>query len=589
MSSIYRLSDLLINQIAAGEVVERPAAVLKELLENSVDAGASEIDIRLHHGGSRLLRVTDDGEGISQEQLPLAVARHATSKIATLDDLEQVASLGFRGEALASIAAVSYFSLTSRQIGGTHGWKITGAVDRPVVEPAAHPPGTTVEVRDLYYNTPARRKFLKSDATEYGHCEEVFKRIVLSRPDIAFVLQRDHRVLWRLARRQDRHEQRFADLLGDAFMAAARRLDERSSGLRLWGLVAQPTYSRGSRDTQYFFVNGRFVRDKLVQHAVRQAYHDIIHPQRHPAFVLFLEIDAAAVDVNVHPTKIEVRFREANGIHHFLFSALSKVLAARIYLPPTAPLASERKPTTSYQETLSLASRRPPLGTAERINLYQALFGQVARPTTMTESATPAQESLETHPLGFAIGQLREIYLLAQNEKGLVVVDMHAAHERIVYEKLKQALDHQSLSTQSLLIPVSFPASAVEITTAMENDTILEKLGLLVAMLSPTHLVVRAIPTILPDADVVSLTREVLREIQAYGSSRVLTERRNALLASMACHGSVRAGRRLSLTESNALLRQMEIIEHADHCNHGRPTWFQITLAELDRMFLRGQ
>jgi len=588
MSTIHRLSDLLINQIAAGEVIERPAAALKELLENSVDAGASEINVSVRQGGSRLLRVTDDGAGISREQLPLAVARHATSKIATLDDLEQVASLGFRGEALASIAAVSCFSLTSRQAADSHGWKITGEAGRPAAEPAAHPIGTTVEVRDLYYNTPARRKFLKSDATEYGHCEEAFKRIALSRPDIAFVLQRDNRVPWRLARCQDHPERRIADLLGEEFIAAARQLDERSGSLRLWGLAAQPAYSRGSRDTQYFFVNGRFVRDKLIQHAVRQAYHDILHPQRHPAFVLFLELDPAVVDINVHPTKIEVRFREANGIHRFLFNALNKALAAALSSPPSAPLAAQ-KPAAAYQETLPLAQRRPPLGTAERVNLYQALFGQVARPPAMAEPAAPAPEIPEIPLLGFAIGQLREIYLLAQNEKGLVVVDMHAAHERIVYEKLKQALDSQPLSAQPLLIPVSFPATAVEVATAVENGAILEKLGFAVAMLSPTHLVVRAIPAILPDADVVTLTREVLREIQAYGASRVLTERRNALLASMACHGSVRAGRRLSLAEANALLREMETVEHAGHCNHGRPTWFQITLAELDRLFLRGQ
>ncbi|HCA26803.1 MAG TPA: DNA mismatch repair protein MutL, partial [Betaproteobacteria bacterium] len=515
-----------------------------------------------------------------------AVARHATSKIATLDDLERVASLGFRGEALASIAAVSRFSLTSRQADDSHGWVITGEAGREAVEPAAHPPGATVEVRDLYYNTPARRKFLKSDAAEYGHCEEAFKRIALSRPDIAFVLQRDNRVPWRLARCQDHPERRAASLLGEEFMEAARRLDERSGSLRLWGFAAPPAYSRGSRDSQYFFVNGRFVRDKLIQHAVRQAYHDILHPQRHPAFVLFLELDPATVDINVHPTKIEVRFREANGIHHFLFNALNKALAASLSSSPAAPSAAQ-KPAAAYQETLPLARRRPPLEAAERVNLYQALFGQVARPPATAEPETP--ETPEIPLLGFAIGQLREIYLLAQNEKGLVVVDMHAAHERIVYEKLKQALDSQPLSAQPLLIPVSFPANAVEIATATENGAILEKLGFTVAMLSPTHLAVRAIPAILPDADVVTLTREVLREIQAYGASRALTERRNALLASMACHGSVRAGRRLSLAEANALLREMETVEHAGHCNHGRPTWFQITLAELDRLFLRGQ
>ncbi len=584
MSVIRVLPDLLINQIAAGEVVERPASALKELLENSVDAAANEIAVTLAQGGIKQLRVADDGIGIVAEELALALARHATSKIATLDDLEAVNSLGFRGEALASIAAVSRLSLTSRRRGERHAWKVEAAGgDTTGLQPAALESGTAVEVQDLYFNTPARRKFLKSEATEYGHCEEMFRRIALSRTDIGFALQHNGRKIWQLS--AGTLERRAATLLGDEFATASVVLDERAGSLRLWGMASLPGFSRGGRDAQYFYVNGRFVRDKLIAHAIREAYKDILHNDRHPAFALFLEIDPEGVDVNVHPTKIEVRFREARAIHQFIFHALNKALSAPIRArreSAAVPVAEQVRqvPFASYPQQQAM-----PLGVAQRTDLYATLFGGIGRP----EAALPTEAVTEIPPLGFALGQLHGVYILAQNVKGLVIVDMHAAHERVTYEKLKAALDNRAVAMQPLLIPVSFHAGALDVAAAEEHAAAFGALGFDIAMLSPTTLAVRALPALLQDADPVLLARDLLKELREFGADRVLAERRNELLATLACHASVRANRKLAVPEMNALLREMEATERADQCNHGRPTWREISMEELDRLFMRGK
>ncbi|GAO36762.1 DNA mismatch repair protein MutL [Sulfuricella sp. T08] len=584
MSVIRVLPDLLINQIAAGEVVERPASALKELLENSVDAAANEIAVTLMQGGIKQLRVADDGIGIVAEELALALARHATSKIATLDDLESVNSLGFRGEALASIAAVSRLSLTSRRRGERHAWKVEAAGgDVTGIQPAALESGTAVEVQDLYFNTPARRKFLKSEATEYGHCEEMFRRLALSRTDIGFALQHNGRKIWQLP--AGTMERRAATLLGDEFAAASVILDERAGSLRLWGMASLPGFSRGGRDAQYFYVNGRFVRDKLIAHAIREAYKDILHNDRHPAFALFLEIDPEGVDVNVHPTKIEVRFRDARAIHQFIFHALNKALSAPIRARQESTVAPMVEPAHPASFASYPRQQAMPLGVAERTDLYATMFGRIGRP----EAALPTEAAPEIPPLGFALGQLHGVYILAQNAKGLVIVDMHAAHERVTYEKLKAALDNRAVAMQPLLIPVSFHAGALDVAVAEEHAAAFSALGFDIAMLSPTTLAVRALPALLQDADPVLLARDLLKELREFGADRVLAERRNELLATLACHASVRANRKLAVPEMNALLREMEATERADQCNHGRPTWREISMEELDKLFMRGK
>jgi DNA mismatch repair protein MutL len=586
MPSIRRLPDLLISQIAAGEVVERPASALKELLENSLDAGATEIAVQLADGGARQLRVVDDGAGISPEDLPLAVARHATSKIATLQDLEAVASLGFRGEALASIAAVSHLRLISRTAHSPHGWKMEvsgGNASEP--EPAALAGGTAIEVTDLYYNTPARRKFLKSAATEFAHAEEAFKRAALSRPDVGFTLTHNGRVHWRLE--AGSVVARIHALLGDGFRDAAIAVNAPSGSFRLAGLIAQPAYSRAARDAQYFFVNGRYVRDKVLAHAVREAYHDVLHHDRHSAYVLFLELEPRLVDANVHPTKIEVRFRESQAVHQFVFHALHKALAttsagvgidrARATGVSPATLASPR-----VQAAIGFSAREPAA-------FYSALFGERRAPLPDDALPTSLPDSGDEYPLGLALAQLSGIYILARNRAGLVVVDMHAAHERIVYEGLKCALDADRVPTQQLLIAATMTASALEVATVEDNRDTLSQLGFDLAVIAPNAISVRAIPAMLRDADAAQLARDVLSEVAEFGGTRVLTERRNETLATMACHAAVRANRNLAIPEMNALLRQMEATERSGQCNHGRPTWFQITMAELDRMFMRGK
>ncbi|MBM3356843.1 MAG: DNA mismatch repair endonuclease MutL [Betaproteobacteria bacterium] len=582
MPAIRVLPELLVSQIAAGEVVDRPASALKELLENSLDAGARNVAVQLAGGGTRLIKVTDDGAGIAREELALALARHATSKIGSLEDLERVGSLGFRGEALASIAAVSRLTLTSRRAGDKHAWSLgASAAERTRPAPAALAGGTSIEVHELYFNTPARRKFLKSEATEYGHCEEAFRRIALSRPQVALTLQHDGRARWQL--KAQALAERIGALLGGEFRAGALALDESSAGLRLHGAVGSPAHARATREAQYFFVNGRFVRDRLALHAVRQAYQDVLHHERHPAFVLFLELDPALVDVNVHPTKTEVRFRDARAVHQFIFHALNKALARSV-----AGTAAAEEPGSGAVPARTHAGafgqqRAMALGIAEPPAHYEVLFGRAVAASPETAAGEPE------YPLGYALAQLGGVYVLAQNRHGLVIVDMHAAHERIMYEQLKQALDRREIPMQPLLVPMSFAAEALEVATVEEHGEVLRTIGLDIAAASPTSLTVRAVPALLPDADARALARDVLEEIRDYGASRVLVERRDALLATMACHAAVRAHRKLTIPEMNALLREMEATERSGQCNHGRPTWHQVTLSELDRLFMRGR
>ncbi len=568
MPAIKPLPDLLISQIAAGEVVERPASVVKELLENSIDAGARNISVQLLEGGVRQIRIVDDGGGIPKDELPLALARHATSKIASLEDLESVASLGFRGEALASIAAVARLTLVSRIGEAPHAWRIGPEKD---IAPAALGGGTVIEVDDLYFNTPARRKFLKSEHTEFAHCEEALRRIALAHPDVAFQLQHNGRTALHLAAGDA--ARRVADVLGAEFAAQSRAVDAAAGGLRLAGHAALPAYSRARADAQYFFVNGRFVRDKLLAHAVREAYADILHGQRHAAYALFLEIDPRGVDVNVHPAKTEVRFRDGRAVHQFVFHALQRALAAPLAQVAAVP-AGLTFPTAAAQQQQSLAVAQP-------VAAYYDFVRQApSAPMPEAEAGAPP-------PLGFAVAQLHGVYILAQNATGLVLVDMHAAHERILYEKLKTALDARP-AVQPLLVPVVISASGEE-AAAEEHAEALERLGFEIAAAGPRELVVRAVPALLANGRIPDLVRALLADLEKFGASRVAAEQRNELLATMACHGAVRAHRALTLPEMNALLRQMEETERADQCNHGRPTWTQLTMDELDRLFLRGR
>ena len=588
MPAIHVLPDLLVNQIAAGEVVDRPSSALKELLENSLDAGACEIAVHLGAGGAALLKVVDNGCGIAREELPLALARHATSKIASLGDLERVASLGFRGEALASIASVARVTLTSRRADDAHAWSI--AAEGPQLEdarPASATPGTTVEVRDLYFNTPARRRFLKSEATEYAHCDETFKRAALSRCETSFSLHHNGRARWHL--KPQSLPDRVSAVLGEAFSASALSIDEAAGPVRLFGCVGSPAQAQASREAQYVFVNGRYVRDRLLTHAIRQAYEDVLHHERFPSYVLFLEMDPGGVDVNVHPTKIEVRFRDSRAVHQFVFHAVSKALAQSAGAPAQ---------TTVHQTELAAQQpylRQQPMAlhAAESAGFYETLFGargaaqsasqSLAQSTDLAEAGTAAT------PLGSALAQLAGVYVLAQNEQGLIIVDMHAAHERIMYERLKDALDANEIPMQPLLVPIVFAAEPLAVASAEEHRDTLLQLGFDIALAAPGTLIVRAVPAMLHDADARALAADVLRELSDFGATRVITERRNELLGTMACHAAIRANRRLTLPEMDALLRKMEETERSGLCNHGRPTWRQITMAELDRLFMRGR
>lgn len=593
MRTIKLLSDGLINQIAAGEVVERPASVVKELLENSIDAGATNISVQVSQGGLKLIRVTDNGVGIAANELPLALTRHATSKIASQEDLQKITSLGFRGEGLASIASVSSLLLISRQSGDKHAWRIQAEGARILPpEPASHAIGTTLEVKDLFYNLPARRKFLKTEATEFAHCEEVFRRMALSHSGIAFSLQHNDKLRshWQAVEPASR----VRAVLGEEFSQAANWLSEQSAGIGLEGMVALPAYSRAARDMQYFFVNGRFVRDKLIAHALREAYRDVLHLDRHPAFVLYLGIEPELVDVNVHPTKTEIRFREARSVHQFIYHGVSKALSSpKRGLEAQGPSVAATRPIGNPVPAGSGYSRQSNLAfdsIAQPRNFYQVLFGDGAK-TSPVQDYAKFTENLPatTPPLGFALGQLLGIYILAQNEKGLVIVDMHAAHERIVYEELKSKIDQQALSVQRLLIPVTFSADSLDMATVEENQPLLQKLGLDMTALSANMLAVRAVPAMLMNTDIEKLARDILEEIREGDANQLLTAQRNELLATMACHGAVRANRRLTIAEMNELLRKMEATKRSDQCNHGRPTWFEISLAELDKMFMRGK
>ncbi len=590
MRRIQVLPDILISQIAAGEVVERPASALKELVENSLDAGATRIDIRLEQGGAKLLSVQDDGAGITADELPLALARHATSKIGALEDLERVASLGFRGEALASMASVARVSVASRGRGAAHAHQIEAEGAAPgAVRPAALASGTTVTVADLFFNTPARRKFLKSEATEYAHCAEVVRRMALSRPAVAFTLAHNGRVQLRYP--SQALDERIGAVLGEDFVAAAVAVDEQAGPLHLQGMAALPAYSKSGRDAQYVFVNGRFVRDKVVTHALREAYRDILHHDRHPAYALFLSLPPEGVDVNVHPAKTEVRFRDSRGVHQFLFHAIERALSGSA---AESREAVHHAPVQQNGNVVAMPLAAPPaqawrgsqagmpLGAREALAFYETL-------TREPEAVAAAEVTAHEYPLGFALGQLHGIYVLAQNAKGLVLVDMHAAHERVVYEKLKCAFDDRRVPTQVLLIPVTVTADERDVAAIGDHHEALAGIGFDIHPIAADTVAVRAVPALLKDADPLALTRDLLREIREFGVSRLITERRNELLGTLACHGAVRANRKLSIPEMNALLREMEATERAGQCNHGRPTWFQLSLADLDKWFRRGE
>jgi DNA mismatch repair protein MutL len=590
--TIRQLPDTLINQIAAGEVVERPASVVKELVENALDAGARRIDIDLEEGGVRLIRIRDDGGGIGPEELPLAVSRHATSKIASIDDLEAVATLGFRGEALPSVASVSRFRLASRPRDAAHGaeLRIEGGRLGEVV-PQAHPHGTTVEVRDLFYNVPARRKFLRAERTELSHIEEWLRSLALARPDVELRVTHNGKPSRRWKGEGDLlSEVRLHEALGEEFARNALRVDHAGAGLRLHGWIAQPAYNRASTDQQYLYVNGRSVRDRNVAHAVRQAYSDVLFHGRHPAYVLFLELDPRGVDVNVHPAKHEVRFRESRLVHDFVYRSLHAALAetrAGATAAPMPSLAAANEARWSMpppqQQAIGLRVGDAPAAYAA---LYAPRDGALP-PTAQPEMPQDAPGGMP--PLGYAIAQLHGIYILAENADGLVVVDMHAAHERIGYEKLKAAHDGAGLRTQPLLVPASLAVSEREADVAEREAGTLARLGFEVQRSGPQSLLLRSVPALLAHGDVEALLRDVLADLREHGSTRRVDDTRDALLATMACHGAVRANRRLTLPEMNALLREMEATERSGQCNHGRPTWTRFSLAEMDRWFLRGR
>ncbi|TAL09296.1 MAG: DNA mismatch repair endonuclease MutL [Porticoccaceae bacterium] len=594
------LPPQLANQIAAGEVVERPAAVIKELLENSIDAGADRIEIELEQGGIKLMRIRDNGTGIPRDDLALALSRHATSKITVLDDLDAVATLGFRGEALASIASVSRLALTSNAQAGNAGWVIQSAAEDATIAPAPHPRGTTIEVRDLFFNTPARRRFLRTERTEYGRIEEVIHRLALSRFDVGLRVRHNGRQVQDFARADDlpAQERRIAAVCGLPFLEQARHLEVEHQGLRLHGWIALPTYSRSQADLQYFYVNGRAVRDKVIGHAVRQAYRDVLYQNRYPAFVLFLEIPPRDVDVNVHPTKHEVRFREARQVHDFLFSMLHRALAeitpgdARP-APATVSVPGENTRETTHesihnvtarQHSMSFPSARPAPGVSERMATYADLH----RPVPEQSPAAPVSAG-DTPPLGFALAQLKGAYILAENRDGLVLVDLHAAHERVLYERMKIAWRDGALASQPLLVPMTLTLSEAEADVAEHHAAAFDAIGFSLDRSGPTTLLVRAVPALVRGVEVEALVRDVLADIRTLDSADRLDGRIDEILGNMACRAAVHANRPLAVAEMNALLRAMESTERSGQCNHGRPTWTQVSLEELDRLFLRGR
>ncbi|MCC5856992.1 MAG: DNA mismatch repair endonuclease MutL [Ectothiorhodospiraceae bacterium] len=616
-SRIRKLPEQLINQIAAGEVVERPASVVKELLENSLDAGADRVEVDLELGGKRLIRIRDNGQGMSQDELPLAVSRHATSKIRSLRDLEQVGSLGFRGEALPSIASVSRLTLSSRRQDERLAWALDcDGSDTPVeLRPAAHPQGTTVEVRDLFFNTPGRRKFLRADRTEFSHVQETIKRLALSRFDFTLQLRHNERVITQLPGVTENDpsaaEERVARLLGRAFLEHALRIDVEAAGLRLGGWIALPTFSRVQSDLQYFYVNGRVVRDRMAAHAVRRAYHDVLFKDRYPAYLLYLQVDPGQVDVNVHPAKHEVRFRDGRLIYDFIHRHLHQILeqvrpergtesAARPLSSPAAQADHSHSPPSQSRLAFPVREARALYGESAVASADPApdsgLPGPSAPPRTSPSAAASAHPhpvpdpgSRDAPPLGYALAQIHGIYILAQNAAGIVLVDMHAAHERIVYERLKRSMEGQGIAAQPLLVPLSLAVSPAEAELAEVHAEAFSRLGFEVSRSGPESVLVRQVPVLLQRADVESLVRDVLSDLLVTGDASRLQERYNHVLATMACHGSVRANRQLGMAEMNALLRDMERTPNSGQCNHGRPTWTQLSVEELDRLFLRGQ
>lgn len=630
MPRIHLLTPRLANQIAAGEVVERPSSVVKELLENSLDAGAKRIDIDIEAGGVKLIRIRDDGCGINKEDLALSLSRHATSKIHNLDDLEAVATLGFRGEALASISSVSRLTLSSCVSGSDEAWQVQaeGTQMKTDISPTAHPQGTSVEVRDLFYNTPARRKFLRTEKTEFSHLEETVKKLALSRYDVAFQLRHNNKVIHQLpvCRSEVERKRRIASLCSPAFIDSAVAVDVERNGLRLWGVVALPTFSRSQADLQYFYVNGRSIRDRLVVHAIKQAYRDVLYNGRHPAFVLYLQLDPANVDVNVHPTKHEVRFRDGRNVHDFLFSCLHRALAevkpddqinsqvanlkthsglahsSGLESPSGAESATQQEvlsgvlnqqamPLRSGQAAASWPGSRSYSGAAnvEQMAEQMAVYKSLHTPETASGKDENHVTENSLPPLGYALAQLHGVYILAQNAQGLIVVDMHAAHERITYERMKTAASGEGIKTQPLLVPLAMAVSQKEADYAQEYQSLISELGLQLDRVAEESLLVRQIPVLLHAADVEQLVRDLLADLIQYGSSDRIESFSHELLATMACHGSVRANRRLSLEEMNALLRDMEITERSGQCNHGRPTWVSLSMSEMDKLFLRGR
>ncbi len=618
---IQLLSPRLANQIAAGEVVERPASVIKELLENSLDSGATRIEVDVEQGGVKLLRVRDDGSGIPADDLPLALARHATSKIRDLEDLERVMSLGFRGEALASISSVSRLTLTSRTADAAEAWQVEteGRDMEARVQPAAHPVGTSVEVRDLFFNTPARRKFLRTEKTEFDHLQEVVKRLALAHFDVAFHLRHNGKVVLALHPASDpaSRGRRVASVCGPAFLEQALPVEIERNGLHLWGWVGLPTFSRSQADLQYSYVNGRMVRDKLVAHAVRQAYRDVLFNGRHPTFVLFLDVDPAVVDVNVHPTKHEVRFRDNRMVHDFLYGTLHRALgdvrpedqlAAPASVAQVTQVTGQAAGEFAGQNEMSLAAsvleqtpsqpawrgagagyQAPRSVAAGNVSEVQGAYREFFAPLAETSVAALPESQDDVPPLGYALAQLKGVYVLAENALGLVLVDMHAAHERIMYERLKTAMASEGLRGQPLLVPESIAVSQREADCAEEHGHWFQMLGFELQRLGPESLAIRQVPSLLKQAEATRLVQDVLADLLEYGTSDRIQAHLNELLGTMACHGAVRANRRLTLPEMNGLLRDMEQTERSGQCNHGRPTWTQLGMGDLDKLFLRGR
>lgn len=602
-SRIQSMPVQLVNQIAAGEVVERPAAVVKELLENSLDAGASKITIDIEKGGTKLIRITDNGNGIHKDDLVLSLSPHATSKIRSIDDLEEVISLGFRGEALPSIASVSHLQLTSCWLGGDETWQLTMNNSKASeITPVANKPGTTIEVRDLFFNVPARRKFLRTEKTEFSHLDDVVKRISLSRFDVAISLRHNQRAVKALPAANNRlqQEKRIAEILGPAFIEQAAFMDFAYDGLRLWGWIAEPTFSRSQADMQYFYVNGRMVKDRLVTHAVRQAYADVLFHGRHPAYVLFFECDPGMVDVNAHPGKHEVRFRQSRQVHDFLFRAIHKSLSEVISSDTSSHELHHFSNNADTQQTGGATTSLPgfpaqqpsqssmPFAVAEQRRAY-AEFAPAAPALNITDTSLPGADAQDMPPLGFARAQLHGIYILAENAQGMVLVDMHAAHERITYERLKMAREGEGIKSQPLLVPMTISVSSKEAQVVEDQVELFNELGFEIDRIAEESIKLRQLPVILSNSDVETLLRDVLADLLTHGSSTRVVQAINEILSTMACHGSIRANRKLTIEEMNALLRDMEITERSGQCNHGRPTWIQLSIAELDKLFMRGR